>query len=198
MPTRVLSTIVLAVLATAFHLPAAADESPYDLNNRISIELAGASAVDVFSSFAALVGAEPDLDPDLEGEVTIQLTNVSARTTMNAVCEMLNCKWWITEGSPRRLNVKTLGATGSEATEPAGDLETTVSLSLSAAPVEEVFKSFAQVGHWKLDLQKPTVSVELADTPIRQALDEVCAQVDCTWSLDLAGDRGVLRIEWID
>jgi len=182
----------------AFHIPAAADEEPYDLDKRISIELAGASAVDVFNSFAALVSAEPDLDPDLEGEVTVQLTDVSARTTMNAVCEMLNCKWWITEGPPRLLRVKNLGATDPEATEPAGDLDTEVSLSLEDAPVEEVFKSFAQVGNWKLNLQKPTVSVELADTPIRQALDEVCAQVDCTWSLDMTGDRGVLRIEWVD
>ena len=141
---------------------------------------------------------QTSLDPDLEGEVTVQLTDVSARTTMNAVCEMLNCKWWITEGPPRRLRVKNLGATGPEATEPAGDLDTEVSLSLEDAPVEEVFKSFAQVGNWKLNLQKPTVSVELADTPIRQALDEVCAQVDCTWSLDMTGDRGVLRIEWVD
>jgi len=117
---------------------------------------------------------------------------------MNAVCEMLSCKWWITEGPPRRLKVKTLGAISSEATRPAGSLDTAVSLSLLDSPVEEVFRSFAKIGHWKLILEKPTVSVELQDTTVRQALDEVCAQVDCIWSLDQAGDRGVLRIDWID
>ena len=196
MPIRILWIVVLAVLVTAIETPA--EDEPFDLDKRISLELAGAPAVEVFSSFAALVSAEPDLDPELEGKVNIQLTDVSARTTMNAVCEMLSCKWWITEGPPRRLRVKNLRAASSEATRPAGNLDTAVSLSLTDAPVEEVFKSFASIGHWELILEKPTVSVELDDTPIRQALDQVCAQVDCTWSLDQAGDLGVLRIDWSD
>lgn len=198
MKTRKFWIISLAVLVCSLGAPVTADDEVYDLDTRISIELAGASAADTFMSFAALVSAEPDLDSALSGKVTIQLTNVSARTTMNAVCEMLNCKWWITEGPPRQLKVKSLGAESIGAIQRAGDLDTAVSLSLSDAPVEEVFKSFAKIGHWELILGRPTVTVELDDTPIRQALDEVCAQVNCTWSLDQADDGGVLRIDWID
>lgn len=193
MPTRTSSIVVLAALLSAV---VAADDQ-VDLDRRISLELSGAPAADVFNSFSALVSAEPSIDPDLEGEVTIQLTNVSARTTMNAVCEMLSCKWWIDDGPPRRLVVKAQDDTGHEARE-TGSLDTTVSLSLSDAPVEEVLRSFAEIGRWELSLEKTTVSVELDAAPVRHALDEVCAQAACTWSLDQSGDQGILRIDWID
>ena len=73
-----------------------------------------------------------------------------------------------------------------------------VSLSLSNAPVEEVLESFAEIGKWRLELSRPLVSLELVDTTIHEALDKVCSQVDCTWSLDQTGGRGVLRIGWAD
>ena len=93
--------------------------------------------------------------------------------------------------------VRAQSAEGSEASEPAGNLDTTVSLSLNQAPVEEVFKAFAEIGSWKLVVESTTVSVELDDTPIREALDKVCAQVNCNCSLELAANP-VLRINWID
>jgi hypothetical protein len=60
-----------------------------------------------------------------------------------------------------------------------------------------VFKSFASIGNWALAMETTTVSVELEGTSIRQALDEVCAQVQCSWELDLAGEA-TLRINWVD
>ncbi len=188
--------LAVAVLLTAFVTPLAAEDEAFDFNFRINLELAGAEATDVFKSFAALVNAEADLDPELAGEVTIQLNNVSTRTTLNAVCEMLSCEWWMEDGSPRRLVVRAQGTADSGATEAAGSLDTTVSLSLVDAPAEEVLKSFASIGRWTLVQEKTTVSVELADTPIREALDQVCSQVGCSWSLDEA--EGVLRIDWMD
>lgn len=190
--------VLLLLCSTQFDSSASAADEPVDLDKRISIELAGAGAVEVFQSFAALVSAEPDLDPDLDGEVTIQLAEVSTRTTLNAVCEMLSCKWWITEGPPRRLSVKVLIPEDAASAKPPGTLETAVSLSLEDAPVEEVLRSFAKIGRWELIIDKPTVSVELEETPIHQALDEVCGQVDCIWTLDESGDGGILRIKWID
>ena len=69
---------------------------------------------------------------------------------------------------------------------------------VGSRPTEEVFKSFASIGRWKLSLDKATVSIELVDTPIADALDAVCAQIDCVWSLDELGDEAVLRIDWIE
>jgi hypothetical protein len=198
MPNRNSWIVVVAILIAALAAPAAAQDEPFDLDLRINLQLAGAPAVDVFKSFAAMANAEPDLDPGLEGEVTIQLTSVSARTTMNAICEMLSCKWWFEDGSPRRLMVRSQKATSSVVKESSLILDTPVSLSLRDAPVEEVFKSFASVGRWALVMEKTTVSVELDNTPIRQALDEVCAQVNCVWALDEAGGQATLRVDWVD
>ena len=104
MPTRICLIIFFALLLS--NAVAADDMAELDL--RINLELSGAAAVDVFESFAALVSAEPSIDPDLVGEITIQLNNVSTRTTMNAVCEMLGCKWWIEDGSSLQLEGKTV------------------------------------------------------------------------------------------
>ena len=105
-------SVLLALAALAVSTAAADDLT--DLDRRISLELSAAAAIDVFNSFAALGDAESSRDPDLEGEVTIQLASVSVRPTTNAVREMLSCKWWIEDGAPRRLMVKTQETTSPE------------------------------------------------------------------------------------
>ena len=177
---------------------ALAHSGPAGLGKRIDLDLVGAAAVDVFHSFGDITGAEVVLDPALQGEVTIRLSDVSVGTTITALCEMLGCKWDLEEGSPRRLVVKagTPEEARPAAEEPKGDLDTRVSLSLADAPAEEVLESFAEIGRWKFQFDKPKVTIELRDAPVSEALDEVCAQIGCVWSLDEAGGAGVLRIEF--
>ena len=86
---------VLGLVAALAVVPAVADEKSAGLDGRIQLSLAGAAATDVFTSFGSIAGVEVDLDPALEGELTIELSNVTARTTLDDLCEMLVCKWWI-------------------------------------------------------------------------------------------------------
>ena len=117
---------------------------------------------------------------------------------MNALCEMLSCEWELVEGPSLELVVKSLAQAAPQPESQSGDLDTPVSLSLRDAPLEEVLESFASIGRWKLQLEKTTVSVELESVPVREALDQVCLQAGCTWSLDLVGDEGVLRVDLFD
>ena len=198
--TPILALLALGLL-TAF--PAGAHGGPAGLDKRISIDLAGAAAADVFDSFGSILDVQVALDPALEGEVTIQLSDVSVRTTLTAMCEMLDCRWALEEGPPQRLVIKEdngkdedIHDGGEE--EPPGTLDTRVSLSLRDAPAEQVLRSFAEIGGWKLVLEKPTVTIELDDTPVAIALDEVCAQIRCRWQLDTASEEGVLRVDRLD
>ena len=195
MRNRTLSLILIALCAA---LPVAGAGKPGDLDQRLNLELAGAAASDVLNSFAAILQAEPRIDPAIDGLVTIQLNEVSARTTLNAICEMLDCVWKLEGEAPRRFVVEARTAEEAAVESPPGDLETPVTLSLLDAPVEEVFRSFASIGRWKLLLEKTTVTVELENLPVHAALDEICAQVDCVWKLDTEGDEEVLRIDWVE
>lgn len=194
---RTRTWILLAVLAIAPTVTAQAHEGAGSgLDKRIDLSLAGAAATDVLTSFGAIAGMEVELDPELEGQVTIELSNVTARTTLDVLCEMLDCKWWLEDGPPQRLRVKANAGALSQANQPRGTLDTQVSLALAAAPAEDVFESFASIGGWKLEMERPLVTVEFEDVMIRDALDIVCRAVECTWKLDQVGGEGVLRIEW--
>jgi len=203
MPTRRSNILFLAFLLTATSTLLSAGETTLDLDKPVSLTLENAKAVDVLASFAALANAEPQIDPLVAGSVTIQLQDVSARTTLNALCEMLDCTWQITEGPPRRLVVEAIEGTPRPAPKPADSpasdtLDSLVDLSLDQAPAERILKTIARIGQWKLSMNRPTVSVDLEQVPLRDALDEVCVQAGCTWSLDQTGEENILRIEWID
>ncbi len=197
MSLRALSMAVLALLVAAA-AAAAPRESPADLDEPFTLQLAGAAPRNVFEAYASILQAELEFDPEIEGEVTIDLREVSLRTSMQAVCEMLRCTFGIDEGPPRRLVVKAGRVSLGQAEPIPGDLETPVDMSLRDAPARVVFESFARIGGWRLDLEEAKISIELDSTPLHQALDEVCARIGCDWELDETGEEGVLRIEWVD
>ena len=190
LPTTLRHSLLALALSVA---PLAADDQP-GLDKSLDLDLAGAAAADVLSSMASVLGAELELDPAVRGDVVIKLKQVSARTTLDALCDMLDCAWDL-DGD--RLVVKSRAA-AKEAEARRGDLDTPVALSLAGASVRHVLESFAGIGGWKLDYGEPEITIELQDVPVREALTEVCVQAGCVWTLDAVGDGGVLRIEWLE
>lgn len=197
--------LLLVVVAFSLLVPpvAALDHEPSggiaELEQPFTLELAGARAADVFASFAAILEAELELDPAVEGEVTIELREVSLATSLEAVCEMLECSFAFDPGPPRRLIVGKGWVTTARRKAPSfGDLDTPIDMELRDAPVRRILESFASIGGWGLDLAEPKVTIDVRSTPVREALDEVCRQAGCAWSLDESVGRGILRVEWLD
>ena len=187
--------ILLTLTLLAAALPAA--DSRTALEERITIELADAQAKDVFGSFAAILDGRVELDPAVSGRLTIQLREVSVGTVLTALCEMLACEWSLKPGTDEEgptLRVRPLAAREEAPTE-AGTLATPVTLSLDGAPQQQVFNSFATILGAELDLDwEQRVTIELRETPLSQALDEVCAQLGCSWQLDEGGESRELRV----
>lgn len=187
--------ILIALVLLAGALPGA--ESPDILDEKITLELADARARDVFSSFASILGGKVELDPAVSGKVTLQLRQVSARTVLTAMCEMLACRWNVTPGRDDEgptLTIRPLAPAEEEAQE-AGTLASPVTLSLDKAPQQQVFSSFAEILGAELQLSwETTVTLELSDATVDQALDEACAQAGCSWRLSEDDGRRVLEI----
>lgn len=76
-------------------------ESPTALQAPISIDLEGASIVDVLASFGKISGHEVEIDPGLDSKVTLGIQNVSVGTALRAVCESAGCTWTEEDGTLR-------------------------------------------------------------------------------------------------
>lgn len=187
--------ILLTLILLAGNLPAA--EGRTVLEERITLDLVDARAEDVFSSFASILSGRVDLDPAVSGKLTIRLREVSVGTVLTALCEMLDCEWNLTPGAGEEgsiLQVRPL-AVREEAARDVGTLATAVTLSLDKAPAQQVLSSFATILGAELDpAWEKTVTIELKETPLSQALDEVCAQIGCSWHLEDGAETRKLKV----
>ena len=64
-----------------------------DLDTPISLDLEEAALADVLASFGQIGGHEVEIEPGLDGKVTLGIRNVSVRTALRAVCESVGCVW---------------------------------------------------------------------------------------------------------
>ncbi len=193
-------------LATGLLPCAAARASGADpLDERISIDLKDAKASEVMASFAKLTGATFDVSPSLaERLVTITLRGVRVRTALDAVCESIESRWERPAGVLNRVRVtpdKPAGAAPSaEAPQvpPAeGPLDTAITLELKDASGKDVMTSFGQLLDSAVDLDPlvtGSVTISLKAIPVRIALDSVCSQLHCTWTIDSTGAKPTLRV----
>ena len=105
---RALGVSLLVLVFALLTPPTAA--SQLDLDQPIAMSLARADLAQVLRSFAVIVGAEPDLAPDVTGKVSIEVSNVPWHEAVDSLCreQALNCE--LLYGEPTRLRVRTLGA----------------------------------------------------------------------------------------
>lgn len=189
-PLPILAALLLLTV------PLAANEPPNGLDKRISLDLVETNARDVFGSLGAMTGGAVDLDPAIGGKLTLRLSDVSVRTVLVALCDMLACEWTAeaTDGSGPTLRIRPVAAPAAEALPP-GTLDTPVTLALVNAPPETVLRSFAEILGAELDLDwGEKVTIELHNEPLEAALDRVCAQLVCRWELETSGGARRLRV----
>lgn len=61
---------------------------------------------------------------------------------------------------------------------------------------DRVLKTFSEILSMEVELDPRitgTVTFELENTPVGQALDQICATANCEWKVDTAGKNPVLR-----
>jgi hypothetical protein len=197
------SRLAWSALAVAglLAVPAVAADSPLD--QRISIELADADPQASLRTFSQLTGLRFDIPAGLHNKLTTGLHNVRVRTALDVVCESVGCTWAEVPGNPPSVRVE-LAPDVKQVAAPAPKaqpgLTEPISLDLMDADAKDVFKSFGQIANAKLDLASEVggkVSLHLKAVPVRDAIDGVCSQIGCTWSIDPPASPGaepVLRV----
>jgi len=109
MTRRTLIVVALAGLLAALPASPALAQKP-TLDSRLEVRFEATPAADVFRNIISGLGLELQLDPKVEGPVTIWVKDVSARTALNVVCESLGCQWRVTGN--RLVVSQTPGASG--------------------------------------------------------------------------------------
>jgi len=198
-------SLPLAVLSLSLVLTPrarAADPSPPSpLDERISIELVDANPAEALKSFSQLTGWRFDVLPGLQKKFTATLRNVRVRTALDVLCESVGCAWREVAGSPPSVRVTPVGEV-SAATAPASlpidqALGQAITLRLKDAATRDVLASFQAMLGSGLDIAEGVggvITVDLEAVPVRAALDAVCAQAHCAWTVDTAGPKAVLRV----
>jgi len=167
------------------------------LDSVIDIELVGADGADALSAFAVLAGGELTLDDGMRGKVSILLQRVSARTALTALCESLGCTWSRPEGPSGPIVVVPTRDSSPPSALVRG-LSERVSIELDHAAIDTTLKSFARLLGCELVLDaelREQVTLELEDVAVMTALNQLCAQADCAWSLVPSGSALALTVE---
>lgn len=163
------------------------------LDEKIDLSLEDARADEVFRTFGQILRAEVTMDPNIEERVTIEIHDVTVRTAMTAVCESVDCTWSLEPGEPQVLSVRSV----TPGEPSAGSLlDKPIDISLRDAEVAELLRMVAKITQLHMQLGPAVegrVTLELQDVPVRDFLDQVCAQVGCRWQVD-AGDPPVLKV----
>lgn len=180
---------------------ARASQTAEGLDERLDIAMKDADVQQVLASFGEIYAGEADVDPAIEGEVTIELHNVRAATALTAVCESVGCRWRIADG---RLRIEkdpdappALQAAPGRAEGPSAErLDTPIDLELEAADLRQVLQAFGSIVQARVVLDESLdgeVTLDLHKTPVRQALDAVCRVHGCAWELQETDEGPVLR-----
>lgn len=197
-----ISRATLAVSTLLFLAAGGLAAAPSGLDERIDMQLEKADVQQVLVSFGGIVSMEADVDPAIEGEVTIELHNVRAATALTAVCESVGCRWWIEDG---RLKIEKdpdappapRVATGRAEGPSAERLDTPIDLELEDADLRQVLQAFGSIVQARVEIDESLegeVTLDLHNTPVRQALDAVCRVHGCDWELRETDEGPVLEL----
>jgi len=162
-----------------------------DLDKRVSLSLEKAGVAEAFRALGQMSGLNVLVDPKLSGTVTIRLENVRLRTTLDAVCDSIGCRW---EVSGDHLRIQ---PTAPPKTPPPAALDQPIDLKVTKADLREILNTAGEIlsAQVVIDpaLTTTAITLELNNTPVRKALDEVCRIGNCAWSLNDEDGKKVLR-----
>lgn len=196
---RVAAALALLALLTLFIAPAARAAGP-PLEEKINIAVEKAKAQDILKTFAQIASFEPAISPKVAGTVSLKLENVRVKTGLDAVCDALDCRWWIESGTPPKLRVEPLPGKAAKPVEPrerkASDLTEPIDIKVTGARVDDLLRTFGQLVGAEVVLDPKldgAIDIELEATPVREGLDRICERAGCAWSYDASGAKPVLR-----
>lgn len=171
------------------------------LDQRIDIQLKEANVRETLASFGEILAEGSEIDPEVAGEVSMELHDVRVATALTAVCESAGCLWWIEDG---RLRVERdpeatrapKAVAGRAEGRSAERLEEPIDMELEDADLQQVLQAFGAIVQARVVIDETLegeVTIELHDTPVRLALDSLCRIHGCTWELEETDEGPVLR-----
>ncbi len=87
---------VLAVLPAAWVAAQTPATAPaVEVERRVFVDVNAVDPGEVLEKLAQTIGCTLALDPKLETPVTLRLSNVRARTALDAACDTIGCRWRI-------------------------------------------------------------------------------------------------------
>ncbi|MCB1035622.1 MAG: hypothetical protein KDD47_17505, partial [Acidobacteria bacterium] len=179
-------SLVAGGLLTAALLGAAAQAAPEEQRDPISLDLASADLRDVLRTFEHMTESPVDVDPRVEGKVTVRLEKVRWSTALDAICEGSGCTWELTTTSPRRLKIRPR-STGLV----QEGLDTPVDLIADGVPASEALTAVAKATGRELSLDgdfSAPVRVLLDGVSAATALKALCESLACEWALTREGN----------
>ncbi len=72
---------------------------PPDLQRRVFVDANATPAGQVLTKLARAIPATLKLDPEVKRRVSVRVSNVTARTALDAICESIGCRWTLTGDS---------------------------------------------------------------------------------------------------
>ncbi len=72
---------------------------PPDLQRRVFVDANATPAGQVLTKLARAIPATLKLDPQVKQPVSVRVSNVTARTALDAICESIGCRWAMTGDS---------------------------------------------------------------------------------------------------
>lgn len=176
------SKLAFFTLALAAAMPAAAPLAANQLGSAEPIDMAleRAALTDVLQSFAAIAGARLDLDPDVEGEVTIELRSVPWVEALDRICRRHELFCAVLPGEPPILSVRPVDP-DAEVPVPAGFAQA-INLALQRADLGETLHSFGAIAGTDVrigDEVQGSVTLDVRGAPWPLILIEVCRLNGC-------------------
>ena len=188
--TRTRTGLLLLVLA---FIPPAAHAAAVRLDDRIDLNVTDADVGKLFQTVGQLTGARVDLDPRFQTarRISIRIDNVTLRTALTSICEILGFLWRTRDGAIFVEPVRTGDPT-------VNVLDAKIDLRITGADLHGVMETMAQILGAELafdeTLPKGKLTLDMEQQTVAATLDAACAQAGCKWKLVNRDPKPVLQI----
>lgn len=158
-----------------------ANATQLDLDEPLDLNLAGAPIEAVLKSMAKIIGADLDLDPAIQGKLTIQVEGVPWQQILDTACQMHELSCELIPSEPPLLRARTLSAMPGYHLEPG--LVELIDISLKKASLVQTLKSFGAIAGREVVIDPEVsgeVTLNLRRTPWPLAAQWACEINNCT------------------
>ncbi len=183
-------TIRILAITASLGLVTTAAWAQAALGSRTSIDVAAANPQDVFGTLAKSLECALDIQADLQGPVTLKVSNITIRTALTVLCETLGCSWTVEGGSlrvrPMRVDVKIKRPVVKVAPRKGPVLlerlkrDTGPNQRFENAPVRDVLAALSKIGEIEITADEPlasqVITADVSNRGIDAALKEILKQ----------------------